>query len=127
MNATQRQVPINFHLGPDKERVPLVERLRRFLMFFRLSLIDSLAVKLSKRLLLLAALAFCLGCPRAAHAGDETDIYDNGIGLMGRKKYAEAEAEFRKSIKADPRYKEAWEALTDALRAEGKPDQAETS
>jgi Tfp pilus assembly protein PilF len=42
--------------------------------------------------------------------------------LLGQKKYAEAAAQFRKSIETDPRYREAWQALADVLRAEGNAD-----
>lgn len=54
----------------------------------------------------------------------ETDWYDEGVGLMGQHKLVEAEAAFRESVKADPRYKEAWVALAQVLQAEGKADQA---
>lgn len=78
-----------------------------------------------RQLPLLAILALCLCWPTFARAQSETESYDNGIDLMGQKKYAEAEVEFRKSITADPRYKEAWKALADVLRAEGKIQQAQ--
>ena len=63
-----------------------------------------------------ASLLFPLVCL----AGSETDFYDQAVGLMGQHKYAEAEAAFRQSIHADPRYKEAWDGLAQALKAEGK-------
>lgn len=53
-------------------------------------------------------------------AQSETDYYDDAIGLMGQHKYVEAEAAFRKSIHADPRYREAWQGLASALKAQGK-------
>ncbi len=59
-----------------------------------------------------------------AAAEDETVLYDNAVGLLGQKRYAEAEMEFRRAMRADPRYKEAWQGLADTLRAEGKIDQA---
>jgi parvulin-like peptidyl-prolyl isomerase len=43
-----------------------------------------------------------------ARAQSETEFYDNGVGLLGEKKLAAAEAEFRKAVSADPRYREAW-------------------
>lgn len=71
--------------------------------------------------------ALCLCTASAALAQSETDFYDSGSMLMGQKRYAEAEAEFRKSVKADPRYKEAWQALANVLRIEGKLGQAQAA
>ncbi len=58
--------------------------------------------------------------PALCFAQSETDLYDQATGLMGEHKYTEAEAAFRKSIHVDPRYKEAWEGLASALKAQGK-------
>src|SRR5581483_1679248 len=60
-----------------------------------------------------------------ARGKDETELYDSGVGLLGEKKWAAAEAEFRQAVSLDPRYREAWQALADVLRLEGKIEQAD--
>ncbi|MFT3788497.1 MAG: hypothetical protein QM770_20385 [Tepidisphaeraceae bacterium] len=55
-----------------------------------------------------------------ARAQADTEHFDTATGLMGQKDYAGAAVEYRKSIEADPRYKEAWQGLADALKAMGK-------
>jgi hypothetical protein len=61
----------------------------------------------------------------ALRADDATTHYDTAVGLLGQKKYTEAESEFRKSIAADPRYKRAWQRLAECLRQQGHNQQAE--
>ena len=61
---------------------------------------------------------------RRALAKSDTEWFDDATDLMGKKKYAEAAAAFRESVKADPRYKEAWQGLADALKAQGKTEAA---
>lgn len=84
-------------------------------------------MKMSCIAIALAMCALFLFRADSVRADDETTYYDNATSLMGQKKYAEAEAEFRKSIHADPRYKEAWQGLADALSAEGKTAQADAA
>src|SRR5947199_4759108 len=84
------------------------------------SVLRESSMNVLQRGTLALALVAVLGIGRVCLADDETTHYDTATGLMGEKKYAEAEAEYRKSIQIDPRYKEAWQGLADALRAEGK-------
>ncbi len=46
------------------------------------------------------------------------------MSLFHQQKYGPAESWFRLTVKADPRYKEAWQALADTFKAEGKTTQA---
>jgi thioredoxin-like negative regulator of GroEL len=82
------------------------------------------AVSRLRRLLISIAVGATVLSIADARAQSETEFYDSGMGLLGEKKLAGAEAEFRKAVSADPRYKEAWQALADVLRTEGKLEQA---
>lgn len=73
------------------------------------------------RVLLPLAVFFVMLLPSVARAQSEGDLYDNGVSLLGQNKFAEAEAEFRKAIHLEPRYKGAWVGLVRALEAQAKP------
>ena len=57
-------------------------------------------------------------------AKDETEWYDDGQAAMGAQDYKAAVAAFKASVTVDPRYKEGWEALAEALTKLGRVRQA---
>ena len=89
-----------------------------------LILLGGFAGSRLRRLSMSIAVAAGLLLVADARAQSETEFYDNGMGLLGQKRLAAAEAEFRKAVSADPRYREAWQALADVLRMEGQGEQA---
>ena len=93
-------------------------------MMVILILIRRFAGSRLRRLSMSIAIAAGILLVANARAQRETEFYDNGMGLLGEKKLGAAEAEFRKAVSADPRYKEAWQALADVLRMEGQSEQA---
>jgi len=62
-------------------------------------------------------------CGTAADKSPE-EWFDDGLGYVGQQKFAEAEAALTEAVKADPRYKEAWQALAEVLELRGKTARA---
>lgn len=62
----------------------------------------------------------------ALHAADKSpeEWFDEGLGYVGENKLPEAEAALTEAVKADPRYKEAWQALAEVLEMAGKTARA---
>ncbi|MBI5832085.1 MAG: hypothetical protein HZB16_07225 [Armatimonadetes bacterium] len=57
-------------------------------------------------------------------AKDETEWYDDGVGAVGAGDFKAAVADFKAAVSVDPRYKQGWEALAEALTKLGRLRQA---
>ena len=60
----------------------------------------------------------------AAHVGNAANFEELGDALWGRKRYAEAEANYRIAIKKDPKLRDSRARLGYCLTALGKPQEA---
>jgi tetratricopeptide (TPR) repeat protein len=82
-----------------------------------------------KRLLPLAAILLVLAAAPAVHARLDEAVRRNNVGadLLKQGKLAEALAEFRQAVTADPTYAAAWRNLGFALDKAGQLDEAVTA
>jgi len=67
----------------------------------------------------------CLSWAALAQDKSPEEWFDDGLGYVGQQKFADAEAALTAAVKADPRYKEAWQALAEVLELQGKTARAE--
>jgi superkiller protein 3 len=79
-----------------------------------------------RRTVLLAAIHLALAAPTAAWARSDAAVRRNNFGaeLLRQGKLAEAIAEFRQAVTADPGYAAAWRNLGFALDKQGQLDEA---